>query len=488
MKEKSIRKNFLMNALLAISGVVFPLISFRYASRILLSAGIGKVTFATSVVAYFSMFAQLGIPTYGIRACAKVRDNKEELSRTVHELLSINLVMDLIAYAFLALAVLCIPRLQEEKLLFMILSATIFLNSIGMEWLYQALEEYTYITARSLVFKVIALAALFFLVRQEADYLLYGGISIFAASASNVLNFIHSRKYISFRRPKSCDWRRHLKPVLIFFAMACATTLYNYMDSVMLGFMRTDTDVGYYSAAIRVKGVLITLVTSLGAVLLPRSSWNVEHGEMEAFRRITRKALRFVIPASSAMAVFFILYAKECILFLSGEEFLPAVPAMQIILPTLLFIGLSNILGIQILVPMGKEKVVLKSEIGGVITDLILNLLLIPKWGAAGAAVGTLAAEAVVTIIQYAALRSELKNFFREYKWLRLLIALILATGAGVWVHFTGWEPVPTLILAACFFFGAYGAFLAWRQDEILSEFKQLAMRKLQAHQQNKQL
>ena len=470
MKEKSIRKNFLMNALLAVSGVVFPLISFRYASRILLSAGIGKVTFATSVVAYFTMFAQLGIPSYGIRACAKVRDNREALSRTVHELLGINLFMDLIAYLLLALAVLCIPRLREEKLLFTILSATIFLSSIGMEWLYQALEEYTYITARSLVFKVIALAALFLLVRQEADYLLYGGISIFAASASNVLNFIHSRKYISFRRPKSCDWRRHLKPVLIFFAMACATTLYNYMDSVMLGFMRTDTDVGYYSAAIRVKGVLITLVTSLGAVLLPRSSWNVEHGKIEEFKRITRKALRFVIPAASALTIFFILYAKECILFLSGEEFLPAVPAMQIILPTLIFIGLSNILGIQILVPLGKEKIVLKSEIGGVITDLILNLLLIPRWGAAGAAVGTLAAEAVVIVIQYAALRNELKDFFRKYEWGRLLAGLILATAAGLWLQLTGIRPILKLIVSAICFFGVYGSFLLWRKEEILTD------------------
>ena len=473
-QRKSIRWNFLMNALLAVSGVIFPLISFRYVSRILGPDGVGTVSFATSIVAYFSMFAQLGIPTYGIRACAKVRDDKEALSRTVHELLGINLVMDLVSYVLLALAVLCIPRLGEEKLLFTVLSATIFLNSIGMEWLYKGLEEYTYITARSLIFKVIALFALFLLVHQESDYILYGGVSIFAASASNILNFIHSRNYISLYRPKGCDWKKHLKPVLVFFAMACATTIYTNLDSAMLGFMTTDTDVGYYAAAVKVKMVLGTLVTSLGAVLLPRSSWNVEHGEMAIFRQTTRKALRFVIPSASALTVFFILYAKECVLFLSGEEFLPAVPAMQIILPTLICIGLSNILGIQILVPLGREKVVLQSEIGGVITDLILNLLLIPRWGAAGAAVGTLAAEAVVTAIQYAALRNELKNFFREYKWLRLLFALLIAAGAGFWVHFTGWEPVPILILAACFFFGAYGAFLAWRQDEIMSDFRQL--------------
>ena len=476
---KSIQWNFFMNALLAASGVIFPLISFRYVSRILLPEGIGTVTFVTSIVAYFSMFAQLGIPTYGVRACAKVRDDRDALTRTVHELLGINLVMDLISYALLALAVLCIPRLGEEKLLFTILSATIFLNSIGMEWLYKGLEEYTYITARSLVFKVIAILALFLLIHEQTDYILYGGVSIFAASASNILNFIHSRNYISFRRPRGCDWRKHLKPVLVFFAMACATTVYTNLDSVMLGFMTTDIDVGYYAAAVKVKTVLVTLVTSLGAVLLPRSSWNVEHGELEEFRQTTRKALRFVIPAAAALTVFFILYAEECVLYLSGEEFLPAVPAMRIILPTLIFIGLSNILGIQILVPLGQEKVVLRSEIGGVITDLILNLLLIPKWGAAGAAVGTLAAEAVVTVVQYAELRNELKQFFQEYRWLRLMTALILAVGAGFWVHFTGWNPIVTLITAALCFFGAYAAFLAWRQDEVIREFIRRVMKKI---------
>ncbi len=476
---KSIQWNSFMNALLAASGVIFPLISFRYVSRILLPEGIGTVTFATSIVAYFSMFAQLGIPTYGIRACAKVRDDREALTRTVHELLGINLVMDLISYALLALSVLCIPRLREEKLLFTILSATILLNSIGMEWLYKGLEEYTYITARSLFFKVIAILALFLLIHERTDYILYGGVSIFAASASNILNFIHSRNYISFRRPEDCDWRRHLKPVLVFFAMACATTVYTNLDSVMLGFMATDMEVGYYAAAVKVKTVLVTLVTSLGAVLLPRSSWNVEHGELEKFKQTTRKALQFVIPSAAAMTVFFILYAEECVCFLSGVVFLPVVPAMRIILPTLIFIGLSNIMGIQILVPMGQEKVVLRSEIGGVITDLILNLLLIPKWGAAGAAVGTLAAEAVVTAIQYAVLRKELKHFFREYKWLRLLIALILAAGAGLWVHFTGWQPIWILITAAVCFFGAYAAFLGWRRDEMIRELIQRIVKKI---------
>ena len=482
MKETSIRRNFIMNALLAVSGIVFPLISFRYASRILMPDGIGKVSVATSLIAYFTMFAQLGLPTYGIRACAAVRDDRKALSRTVHELMSINLVMALIAYALLAAAMSIIPKLADERLLYAVMSVSILLNSIGMEWLYKGLEQYTYITARSLIFKVIALGALFLLLHRQEDYVIYGGITIFASVASNILNLIHARKYIDFRRPEDCDWKRHLKPVLIFFAMSCAATIYTNLDTLMLGFMTTNTDVGYYDAAVKVKHVLVTMVTALGAVLLPRSSWYVEQGRMDDFRRMTQKALRFVLMAASALMVYFILYAKECILVLSGEAFLPAVPAMWIIMPTVLLIGLTNVIGMQTLVPLEKEKTVLQSEIAGAVTDLVLNLILIPRYKAAGAAIGTLVAETVVLIVQYAALRNELKDFFRRYEWIRLLLALILATVAGFWVQLTDFRPILKLIVSAVCFFGVYGGFLLWRKEEILTDsvnrMKQMIRRK----------
>ena len=188
MKQKSLKLNIIMNMLLTMSSFIFPLITFPYVSRILLPEGTGKVSFATSLISYFSMFAQLGIPTYGIRACAKVRDNREELTRTAQELLIINLIMSVVLYIVFFGAILLVPRLHNERNLYVIVSCTIILTSIGMEWLYKALEQYTYITLRSVLFKFIALIMMFLLIHKKSDYLLYGGISIFAASASNIFN------------------------------------------------------------------------------------------------------------------------------------------------------------------------------------------------------------------------------------------------------------------------------------------------------------
>ena len=470
MKERSVKKNFIMNALLAMSGFVFQIITFPYISRVLGPAGTGKVSFATSVVAYFSMFAQLGIPTYGIRACAKVRDDRAALTRTAHELLGINLAMDALSYMLLALALVLVPRLKADRTLIAIISATVLLNSIGMEWLYKALEQYTYITVRSIAFKLVALAAMFLLVRAEEHYVVYGGISIFAASASNLLNFANARRYIDLRRPRDCNWRRHVRPVMIFFGMSCAATVYTNLDALMLGFMTTDADVGLYNAAVKVKTILVSVVTALGAVLLPRFSYYIEHGQTDAFRRMAQKALRFVLLFASALALYFALYAPECILVLSGEAYLGSIAPMRFIMPTVLFIGLSNVLGMQILVPLGREKLVLQSEVCGVIVDLILNALLIPRLKATGAAIGTLAAEAAVLAVQYHALRGEVGAFFRGYGWLRLLASLAVAAAAGLWVKALALPPFPALVLSAACFFAAYGLFMLWRKEEIASE------------------
>lgn len=473
MKQKSIKLNFIMNAILTMSSFLFPLITFPYVSRVLLPVGTGKVSFATSLITYFNMFAMLGIPTYGIRACAKVRDNREELTRTAHELLVINLFMSGLAYIGLAAALLFVPRLREDRILYVLVSLTIILTAIGMEWLYKALEQYTYITIRSIIFKFVALIGMFFLVHEQKDYVIYGGITIFAASASNIMNFINVHKYIDMRSVGGYNLKKHLKPIAVFFAMSCATTIYTNLDTVMLGFMKTDEDVGYYNAAVKIKTILVSIVTSLGTVLLPRASYYIEHGQMDEFRRISRKALHFVFLFASPLMIYFMLFAKEGIYFLSGDAYAGSIVPMQVIMPTLLLIGITNILGIQILVPMGREKVVLYSEIAGAVTDLVLNAVLIPQMASVGAAIGTLAAELVVFLVQLAALRTEIADGFHSIHYGNILIGTAIGTGCSFWIKSLGFGDFLTLFVSAVLFFGLYGLFLLIRKEPLVCEIMQ---------------
>ena len=479
MKQTSIKKNFIMNTLLTMSSFIFPLITFPYVSRILSPEGTGKVSFATSVIAYFALFAQLGIPTYGIRACAKARDNKAELSRIVQEIFIINVVMMAVTYVVFGIALGCVPRLQSERPLFLVMSTTLFFNAIGMDWLYRGLEKYTYITIRSILFKFVALLAMFVLIHQKSDYVIYGGISIFAASASNICNLINVHRYIQIKPVGDYNFRRHLGPIMIFFAMSCATTIYTNLDTVMLGFIKTDIDVGYYNAAVKIKSVLLGIVTSLGSVLLPRASYYIERHEMDEFQRITKKALNFVFLISVPLTVYFILYAKEGILFLSGDAYISAVLPMQIIMPTIIFIGLTNIMGIQMLVPLGREKVVLYSEIAGAIVDLILNTILIPRLSSAGAAIGTLVAEGVVLIVQFVALKREVISAYKNVHYGTIILATIVGMLSSGWVKILGMGNFLTLVFSALFFFGGYGIILTVLKEPFVWEIESQVLKKI---------
>lgn len=478
-KVQSIKINFVMNSILTMSSFIFPLITFPYVSRILLPSGIGKVSLATSVITYFTMFAQLGIPPYGIRACAKVRDNRKELTKVSQELLIISIIMSAISYMILFILLFSVSKFRCEKELYVILSFTILLTAIGMEWLYKALEQYTYITMRSVIFKFIALIAMFFLVHKQTDYVVYGGITIFAASASNILNLFNAYKYINLKPVGNYNFKRHIKPVLIFFAMSCATTIYTNLDTVMLGFMTTDADVGYYNAAVKIKVILVSVVTSLGTVLLPRASYYIQMGELKEFRRITRKALNFVFLMAMPLMLYFIYFAKEGIFFLSGDNYVGAIIPMQVIMPTLLLIGITNILGIQILVPTGREKIVLYSEIVGAIVDVIINALLIPVYASTGAAIGTLIAEFAVFFVQIYILRDEILDAFRYIPYVKIIIALLFGSIISLGVKMLNVGCFFSLIISSILFFGSYGVVLLILKEELIFEIFNLIKAKI---------
>lgn len=478
-KNISLKKNFVMNTILTMSSLLFPLITFPYVSRILGPTGTGKVSFATSVINYFNLFAQLGIPTYGIRICAEVRDDQEKLTRTAQELLIINLLMDLLSYLALIISLITVKRFVADRELLIIISTTIFLTSIGMEWLYKALEQYSYITIRSIIFKFVALFAMFLLVHSKSDYVIYGGITILASSASNVLNLINAHHLIGFKPVGNYNFKQHLKPIGIFFAMSCATTIYTNLDTVMLGFMTSDAEVGYYNAAVKIKNVLVSIVTSLGAVLLPRASYYVSQGDTEQFKRISRKSLQFVFFISVPLTIYFILFAKQGVYFLSGDQYTAAIVPMQWIMPTVIFIGISNVTGIQILIPLEREKYVLYSEIAGALTDLILNWMLIPRLYSSGAAIGTLAAEFVVLLVQYFALKDKLADIFKQISYTKVILATIAGTVASIWIDLLQLNSFLTLIISALLFFGVYYIFMLLLKDEMAFEVNDIITRKL---------
>jgi len=470
MQIRSVKFNFVMNFILTASNFIFPLITFPYVSRILGASGTGKVSFAISIVSYFTMAAALGIPTYGIRAVARVRNNQEKLNKTVQEILSIHLVMMVLVLLAYIVAIDFIPRFQSDKLLFWIVGITILLDPLGVNWLYQGLEQYGYIAKRSIFLKFISLILMFIFIHSSEDYVFYGVTSILASAGSNVLNFINLRKYVSLKPIGNYNIKQHLKPIMILFAQVIAVNVYTNLDNVMLGFMKTDVDVGLYTAAVKVKTILVSLVTSLGAVLLPRLSYYITVNKKNEFYVLIRKAYNFVIVVALPLMLFTIFYAQDCLIFLSGKGFIGATLAMQIIAPTILLIGLSNLLGIQVLTPLNREKQLVYSVVAGAIADLILNIIFIPKMGAAGAAFGTLVAELVVLLVQVFYLKRLFFNIASKIQYWKVIIALILASIVSIKLSSFVNMIFFKLLIAGGSFFAIYGIVLLLFKEKFVKD------------------
>ena len=455
-KNTPIQINMLMNVLLTLSSIVFPLITLPYVTRVLGPENLGKVYFATSAVTFFAVFAELGIPVYGIRACARVRDDRRELTRTAHEIMTINLISCLTVYAVLAICMFTVPRFTEDRALLAVISSSMILNALGAEWIYKALEKYTYITIRSLIMKVLALIAIFILVRGRSDYVIYGFLTIAAAAASNIVNMTGIHRYIDIGYKGRMDLRRHLPGMLALLSLAAAATIYTNLDIAILDFMKGDMEAGFYGTAVKIKLVLVNLVTSVSAVLLPRTSFLAVKGDYDRFITLLKRTMSGVIALSVPAASFFIMFADDCISVLAGEEFSAAVLPMRIIMPSIIFIGISNITGMQMLVPAGKEKEVSHAAWIGAAVDLSLNMLFIPRFASAGAAASTLAAEIIVMIY----LLRQGGRYSREIISAKsvLIVAAVSAAAipACIWVRVTGLGGLAEVMTAALFYFGSY--------------------------------
>mgnify|MGYP002751451780 FL=1 len=432
---KSIKFNFIMNFILTVSNFLFPLITFPYVSRVLLPEGTGKVAFALSIVSYFTIFASFGVATYGIRAIAQVRDDKERLSKTMHELLFINIISMTIVYVALAIAILVVPKFAMEKELFWVTSLFILFTIVGVEWLYKGLEKYQYITVRTIVFKIASLFLVFLFVKEKSDYIIFAFISIFAIVGSGVLNLINSRKLINYTLYSEYEFKKHLKPMFVLFLTSMAIAIYTSLDEGLLGLLSSPEQVGYYNAAVRVKGILFTLITSLGVVLLPRLSYYVENHMETEFHEALAKSTNFIIVIAASVVIFFTLFAKETILILAGENYSESIIPLQIVVWALILSAITNILGIQILLPLKQDKQLLFSVLCAATVDVIANFLLVPKLAAVGTALSVIAAELSVLIVQIIILRQYIKILFSELQLHKIIIALLIAIACALFVR-----------------------------------------------------
>ena len=400
---KSVKANYLFNLINSASQLLFPLITFPYASRIMMADGIGQVNFFQSIISYISLFTCLGIPMYAIREVAKVRDNPEKMTRITVEILLLHAFLTLLGYMAVAVICLTVTKVQTDIPLFLLLSATIFFTAIGCEWFYQGIEDFKYVAIRGLLVKLLSVVLLFLFVKTKEDILWYGAYTVLGVLGGNIFNFIRLRKYL---HRDVIDFRalhplRHLKPALHVFALNVVISIYLQLNNVLLGFMKDAEAVGYFTAATKIMMITMSISSSLGAVIMPRTSNLIAEGRMDEFRILIQKSYDFVLALAMPLTVGLIFTSPSIILLLSGEGFAPAVLTSQIVASNILMVGLSGVMGIQVLYPLGKINIVILCTLIGAAVNVFFNVLLIPRYGHNGTAVAYMLAEVAVTVSMF---------------------------------------------------------------------------------------
>lgn len=475
---QSIKNNFLLNLSTTITGLLFPLITFPYASRILMADGIGQVQFFQSIIDYVSLCTALGVPLYAVREIARIRDNKELRSRTTIEILLLHAILTLVGYIVVFILAKTVAKIEIDASLFFLLSTTLFFNTIGVAWFYQAIEDFKYITLRSLFVRILSLVALFIFVKTKQDLFYYAGILVIGTVGNNIFNFFRLRKYIKLSKGefKRLNLLRHLIPALKIFILNLVISIYVNLDSVMLGFLKNEESVGYYAAATRLTKAILGIVSSLGAVLLPRFSNMITNGQKEEFQLLANKAASFTIALSLPMSVGLIFMAAPIIHIFCGNGFEPSILTLKLVAPIVLFIGLSGIIGMQILYPQGREKYVIISTMVGACINLLINYLLIPQYGQYGAALGTVIAEFMVTVIMILLGRKYLPINILSKQNLHYLIGSIVISILLAFLFVFPLHEVNYLLIGILLSVIVYYAYLLMIKDTLALQLKKLLL------------
>ena len=418
----SIKKNFFYSSILTTSNFLFPMITYPYVSRVLGPNNLGIVNFVEGIIGYFILFSMLGVATIGIREVSKNRDNKTELSNVFSSLVSITGFTTIISIIILLICTFTVPVLYEKKEVMFYGAFRLAFNFLLIEWFYKGLENFRYITVRTLIVKLLYVISVFLFVRSSNDYGKYYLCTVGMFLINALVNFIYSRKFVFFSL-KNIHIKKYLRPSLIMFGYGLLTSLYTTFNVTYLGFVSSDSQVGYYTTATKLYSILIALFSAFTGVMLPRMSHILSKGDIEQFKTLTRKSNDTLLSFSIPLIIFAAYFAPEIILLISGPEYGDAVLPFRIVIPLVFIIGYEQILVIQTLMPLGKDKIILRNSIIGAIVGVGLNIILVKSLQSTGSAITWICSEISILICSQIAVTKSLKTRFPFRPLIKALLA-----------------------------------------------------------------
>ncbi|MHB8129188.1 MAG: flippase [Mobilitalea sp.] len=397
MAKTSLKSNAVLNTVKTVLGIVFPLITFPYISRVLQVEAIGVYNFSSSIISYFILLAGLGVTTYAIREGSQYREDRVKISRFVSEVFSINMLSTTISYICLVVALLSISKLTNYSFAISILSIEIFFSTLGVSWVCNIFEDFLFIAIQSFAVQAVSLVLTFLLVKNPDDIYKYIAIVAFSKSSLSVINFVYvQKKYCHFRWVLHCNLKKHIKPILVIFSTSVAMTIYVSCDITMLGFMTTDYQVGLYSTAVKIYTIIKSILAAALVVLVPRFSILLQKQHTKEasvlFTKIFNILVVLVLPAVTGLFI----TSKDVIHLVGREKYLDGTLSLQLLCFAIAFSLIATLYTQCVLIPKKKEKIVFQATGISAIVNFALNFIFIPWLGIDGAAITTIIAEMIV--------------------------------------------------------------------------------------------
>ena len=433
--DKKLFKNYIYNILYQLVKLFLPLFLVSYTYAHLGPSTLGINDYAANISSWFILLGVLGVNTYGNREIAKVRDNKDRLSKSFYEILVmqiINMTIALVLYVIYTLLF-----VKENQIIYFLICLSILASVFDISWFYYGVEDFGIVSIRNIVVKVVSVLLIFAFVKKPADLWMFTLINSLSDLIGQLVTFLGLKKYINKTKVSVKDaYKNHLAGTFALFIPTVAINIYTLLDQTLLGTMVEDKgQLNLYKTSVSFVKMFLYFVTSIGAVVMPRIAnlfvKNNDHSEVNRYINMTFKlAIILSIPIFVALEVvsgsFFPWYTKD--------EYMYVIPLVRLVSPIIIFISLSNVFGTQYLVPVGRNNEYTKSIIAGALINLAINLYAIPRWQAAGACVASVCAEFTVTFTQWLYIRKDVEIHSMSSFIKSALSALVM----GVVIYFIG--------------------------------------------------
>ncbi|MDT8716125.1 flippase [Clostridium sp. 19966] len=399
----SVAKNFIYNSIYQIIGIIMPIITVPYVSRVLGTGGVGKYAYTNANAQYFILIGMVGLSMYSSRQIAYVRDDQEKLEKTFWELNIIRFITTGIALILYILIFLVLNK--QDRLIYAFQGLNILAAVFDISWFFIGIENFKKTITRNIITKVLGVALIFLLVKNKNQVVIYVLILSASQLIGQLIMWVNIPKFrFSFINNKA-NLYVHLMASFKLFVPQLAIQVYTLLDKTMLGWVKGDSEVGIYDNSQKTIKIALALLTSLATVMLPNMSNSFIKGNISKFKESVKKAFSFTSFMAFPMTFGLIGIAHNFVPWFYGKDFSGIEYLFYIGAWIMISISWSSVLGIQVMIAMGKENLYTISVTIAAIINFILNLILIPKLASAGTTISTTVAEISGTIIQLYLLR-----------------------------------------------------------------------------------